>query len=155
MKNIDSIDCQILDQLQKDGRISNAELSEKINLSPSATAERTKRLQKDGYIKNYFAKLCPQKLNKSLLVFVEVKLDRSDVDIFNKFDEAVHRSAAIMECHLLAGGFDYLIKARVKDMDAYRSFLSGVLLSLPGVRETRTYPVIEEVKDSNIIPLDC
>lgn len=153
MKDIDSIDCQILNLLQKDGRISNAELSEKVHLSPSATAERTKRLQKDGYILNYHAKLCPKKLNRSLLVFVEVKLDKTNVDIFNEFNDAVQKSAEIMECHLLAGGFDYLIKARVKDMDAYRQFLSGVLLSSPGVRETRTYPVIEEVKDSNVISI--
>lgn len=154
MKDIDAIDCQILNQLQKDGRISNAELSEKIHLSPSATAERTKRLQKDGYIKNYFAKLCPAKLNKSLMVFVEVKLNRTDVNVFSEFNQAVQKSAEIMECHMLAGGFDYLIKARVKDMDAYRNFLGDVLLSLPGVRETHTYPVMEEVKDSNIIPID-
>lgn len=153
MKDIDSIDCEILNQLQLDGRISNADLSEKVHLSPSATAERTKRLQKEGFIKGYFAKLCPTKLNRSLLVFVEVKLDRSNVDIFNQFDQAVHKSPEIMECHLLAGGFDYLIKARVKDMDAYRNFLSRVLLSLPGVRETKTYPVIEEVKDSNVISI--
>ncbi|MGL1919585.1 MAG: Lrp/AsnC ligand binding domain-containing protein [Hyphomicrobiales bacterium] len=153
MKDIDPIDCQILNHLQKDGRISNAELSEKVHLSPSATAERTKRLQKEGYIRNYYAKLCPAKLNRSLLVFVEVKLDKTNVEIFNEFNDAVQKSAEIMECHLLAGGFDYLVKARVKDMDAYRQFLSGVLLSLPGVRETRTYPVIEEVKDSNLISI--
>lgn len=141
--------------MQKDGRISNAELSEKIHLSPSATAERTKRLQKDGYIKSYFAKLCPTKLNRALLVFVEVKLDRTDLDIFNKFNEAVQKSAEILECHMLAGGFDYLIKARVKDMSAYRHFLGDVLLALPGVRETHTYPVMEEIKDNNFIPLDC
>lgn len=153
MKNIDPIDCKILSQLQEDGRISNAELSEKIHLSPSATAERTKRLQKDGYIKNYYAKLCPVKLDKALMVFIEVKLNRTDVNVFNEFNQAVQKSAEIMECHMLAGGFDYLIKARVKDMDAYRNFLGDVLLSLPGVRETHTYPVMEEVKDSNIIPI--
>ncbi|MBL1242561.1 MAG: Lrp/AsnC ligand binding domain-containing protein [OCS116 cluster bacterium] len=153
MKDIDPIDCKILSELQKDGRISNAELSEKIHLSPSATAERTKRLQKDGYIKGYYAKLCPTKLNKALMVFIEVKLNRTDVNVFNEFNQAVQKSAEIMECHMLAGGFDYLIKARVKDMDAYRNFLGDVLLSLPGVRETHTYPVMEEVKDSNILPL--
>lgn len=154
MKNIDPIDCKILNQLQKDGRISNAELSEKVHLSPSATAERTKRLQKDGYIKGYFAKLAPAKLNKALMVFIEVKLNRTDVKVFDEFNQAVQKSAEIMECHMLAGGFDYLIKARVKDMDAYRNFLGDVLLSLPGVRETHTYPVMEEVKDSNIIAID-
>ncbi|PCI87211.1 MAG: ArsR family transcriptional regulator [Hyphomicrobiales bacterium] len=154
MKDIDPIDCKILNELQKDGRISNAELSEKINLSPSATAERTKRLQKDGYIKGYFAKLSPSKLNKALMVFIEVKLNRTDVNVFNEFNQAVQKSAEIMECHMLAGGFDYLIKARVKDMDSYRNFLGDVLLSLPGVRETHTYPVMEEVKDSNIIAID-
>lgn len=154
MKNIDPIDRQILNQLQHNGRISNSELSEKINLSPSATAERTKRLQKEGYIKNYYASLCPIKLDKALLVFVEVKLDKTNVDTFDRFNLAVQKTTEVLECHMLAGGFDYLIKARVKDMHAYRHFLGTVLLSLPGVRETHTYPVMEEVKDTNIISID-
>lgn len=151
---MDAIDKKILDQLQRDGRISNSDLSDRVHLSPSATAERTKRLQKDGYIKDYLARLCPEKLDKSLLVFVEVKLERTNKDIFKQFNDAAKISPEVMECHMVAGGFDYLIKARVKDMQAYRQFLAGTLLSLPGVRETHTYPVMEEVKDSNIIKID-
>ncbi len=154
MKNIDNTDRQILRLVQKNGRISNSDLSEKIHLSPSATADRTKRLQNEGYIKNYAAILCPQKLDRSLLVFVEIKLDRTNDDVFMRFNEAVKNSPEVMECHMVAGGFDYLVKARVKDMHAYRQFLAGVLLSLPSIRESHTYPVMEEVKDDNYLQID-
>ena len=154
MHDLDLIDRKILTHLQVSGRISNAELSERVHLSPSATAERTKQLQVNGYIKSFHAKLCPDKLDKSLMVFVEVKLDKTNLDVFDKFNQAIQETPEVLECHMLAGGFDYLIKARVKDMHEYRQFLGTALLSLPGVRETHTYPVMEEVKDNNFIAID-
>jgi Lrp/AsnC family leucine-responsive transcriptional regulator len=153
MKELDRIDRKILRAMQDNGRLTNLELAEKISLSPTATAERLKRLTRDGYIQGYTAKLSAEKLDRGMLVFVEVKLDRTTPDVFDAFSHAVQKSDEVMECHMVAGGFDYLVKARVKGMDAYRSFLSDVILSLPGVRETHTYPVMEEVKNTDKLPV--
>jgi Lrp/AsnC family transcriptional regulator, leucine-responsive regulatory protein len=153
MKELDRIDRKILRALQDDGRLTNIELAEKVALSPTATAERVKRLTREAYIEGYSARLSPAKLGRSLLVFVEVKLDRTTPDVFDAFARAVKRSEDVMECHMVAGGFDYLVKARVSGMEAYRAFLSEIILSLPGVRETHTYAVMEEVKTTGHIPV--
>ncbi|MCD2184290.1 Lrp/AsnC ligand binding domain-containing protein [Rhizobium sp. TRM96647] len=153
MKELDRLDRKILRALQQEGRLSNIELAEKVNLSPTATAERVKRLTRDGYIMGYMAILSPERLGRNLLVFVQVKLDRTTPDVFDTFAEAVRQSDNVMECHMVAGGFDYLVKARVAGMEAYRAFLSDVFLSLPGVRETHTYAVMEEVKSTGWLPV--
>lgn len=153
MKDIDQLDRKILRSLQDDGRLSNIELADKINLSATATAERVKRLVREGYVEGFFARLSAEKLDRGLLVFVEVKLDRTTPDVFEAFATAVKRSDDVMECHMVAGGFDYLVKARVGGMDAYRAFLSDVILPLPGVRETHTYAVMEEVKNLSHLPV--
>lgn len=153
MKELDRLDRRILRLLQEDGRLSNAELADRIALSPTATAERVKRLTREGYILGYMARVSPEKLGLNLLVFVEVKLDRTTPDVFEIFAGAVRKSAAVMECHMVAGGFDYLVKARVAGMEAYRQFLSEVILPLPGVRETHTYAVMEEVKSASMLPI--
>ncbi|MFN3497740.1 MAG: Lrp/AsnC ligand binding domain-containing protein, partial [Pannonibacter indicus] len=118
-----------------------------------ATSERMKRLIREGYILRFTAELNPQKLNLGLLVFVEVKLDKTTADVFDAFASAVARSAEVLECHMVAGGFDYLIKSRVRDMTHYRQFLAEVILNLPGVRETHTYAVMEDVKDTHVLPI--
>ncbi|WP_159346050.1 Lrp/AsnC ligand binding domain-containing protein [Roseomonas harenae] len=153
MQPPDQIDRRILDILQRDGRITNLDLSDRIGLSPTATSDRLRRLLKEGFVSGFAARLDPQKLGLGLLVFVEVLLDKTTPDVFTKFAEAVNRAPEVLECHMVAGGFDYLVKTRVKDMPAYRSFLGEVLLSLPGVRETRTYAVMEEVKNDGPLPL--
>lgn len=143
----DKIDLRILDILQRDGRITNAELAERIGLSPAATSDRFRRLLKDGYITGFAARLDPVKLGYGLLAFVEVQLDKTTPDVFTRFAAAVTRAPEVLECHMVAGGFDYLIKARLADMGAYRRFLGEVLLTMPGVKESRTYAVMEEVKN--------
>lgn len=150
---LDSLDRQLLRILQADGRISNVDLADRVGLSPTATAERVKRLTRDGIIVGYGARLDPQKLGRRFLAFVEVTLDKTTPDVFDRFARAVATAPDVLECHLVAGGFDYLIKTRVADMAAYRAFLGEVLLSLPGVRETRTYAVMEEVKTGEILPV--
>jgi Lrp/AsnC family transcriptional regulator, leucine-responsive regulatory protein len=145
---IDKIDRKILQILQDDGRISNLKLAETIGLSPTAVLARTQRLQREGIILGYEARLNPAKLGKGMAVFVEVLLDRTTPNVFDAFKAAVQVHGEIMECHLVAGGFDYLLKLRVQDMAAYRDFAGRVLWQLPGVRETRTYAVMEEVKES-------
>jgi Lrp/AsnC family leucine-responsive transcriptional regulator len=150
---LDKIDRRMLGILQKDGRIAAVDLADKVGLSPTSTGERLRRLQKDGYVTGFSARINPQKIGLGLLVFVEVSLDKTTPDIFEKFAKAVRRAPEVLECHMVAGGFDYLVKTRVADMPAYRHFLGEVLLGLPGVTETRTYAVMEEVKTDGALPL--
>ena len=152
-RGIDKIDARILRVLQKDGRISNLKLAEAVHLSPTAVLERVKRLTREGYILGYEARLNPARLGAGLLVFIEVLLDRTVHDVMDTFKAAVQVRPEILECHLVAGGFDYLIKTRVADMSAYREMIASVIWSLPGVRETRTYTVMEEVKNHTALPI--
>ena len=153
LDNLDRIDRKILDVLQRDGRLSNLKLAESVALSPTAVLARVQRLTRDGYILGYEARLDPHKLGAGMLVFVEVLLDRTTPNVFEAFKAAVQVHAEIMECHMVAGGFDYLLKTRMADMQAYRHFAGTVLWQLPGVRETRTYPVMEEIKSTTRLPL--
>jgi Lrp/AsnC family transcriptional regulator, leucine-responsive regulatory protein len=150
---LDRIDLRILGCLQADGRISNLKLAESVALSPTAVLARVQRLTKEGYILGYEARLNPLKLGRGMMVFVEVLLDKTTPNIFEAFKAAVQVRDEIMECHMVAGGFDYLLKTRVADMKAYRDFAGMVLWQLPGVRETRTYAVMEEVKSTTQLPL--
>ena len=153
VENLDTVDRRILNALQEDGRISNAELARRCNLSPAACFERVRRLRDRQVITGYAALIDPAKVGRGLMIFVEVLLDRTTGDQFEAFAEMVRRQPEVLECHMVAGGFDYLIKARVGDMDAYRIFLGNVLTRMPGVRETRTYAVLEEVKSTTALPL--
>ena len=147
--DLDRIDRKILSILQEDGRIANLKLAEAVALSPTAVLARVQRLTRDGFILGYEARLNPLKLGAGMLVFVEVLLDRTTPNVFDQFKAAVQVPPEIMECHMVAGGFDYLLKTRSADMNAYRVFAGNVLWQLPGVRETRTYAVMEEVKHTN------
>ena len=153
LSELDRIDIKILRCLQEDGRLSNLKLAESVALSPTAVLARVQRLTKDGYILGYEARLNPLKLGAGLMVFVEVLLDRTTPNVFEAFKAAVQVRTEIMECHMVAGGFDYLLKTRMADMSAYRDFAGTVLWQLPGVRETRTYAVMEEVKNSTHLAL--
>lgn len=150
-KPLDRIDRKLLAELQHNGRISNAELSRRVGLSATPCLERVKRLEKEGYIRGYRTELDANLLGSTLLVFVEITLDRSRPDLFEHFNLAVHELQEIQECHLVSGDFDYLLKARVEDMSAYRKLLGETLLRLPGVSDTRTYVVMEEVKQGNSV----
>ena len=153
LADLDRIDLRILDVLQRDGRLSNLKLAEAVALSPTAVLARVQRLSRDGYILGYEARLNPMQLGAGMLVFVEVLLDRTTPNVFEAFKAAVQVYPEIMECHMVAGGFDYLLKTRMADMQAYRHFAGTVLWQLPGVRETRTYAVMEEVKSTGRLPL--
>ena len=153
LKTIDRIDKKILTLLQHNGRISNVDLSKSVDLSPTPCLERVRRLEQQGLIKGYVALLDPKALGVELLVFVEITLARNSPDVFNKFNSAVIEVPSVLECHLVSGNFDYLIKARVANMDEYRRFLGETLLTLPGVSDSRSYVVMEEVKETLNIPI--
>lgn len=147
-KPLDEIDRKILRQLQRNGRISNIELSRTIHLSPTPCLERVRRLERAGYITGYVALLDPQKLDAAVMVFVQITLDRTTPDVFEQFRNAIVALPEVLECHMVAGGFDYLVKIRVADMAAYRHVLGERLTALPGVSQTHSYVVMEEVKST-------
>ncbi|WP_119678166.1 Lrp/AsnC ligand binding domain-containing protein [Indioceanicola profundi] len=150
---LDRIDLNILRILQQDGRLTNVELARRVNLSATPCLERVRRLEREGYIRGYVALLDAERLDRGLQAFIEVRLDRTNPDVFRIFADEVAKLDEIQECHMVAGGFDYLIKVRVADMSAYRAFLGDKLSSIPGVAQTHTYMVMEEVKSTHEIPV--
>ncbi len=152
-RRFDAIDLKILDVLQRDGRISNVSLAKTVGLSPTPCAERVRALESSGVIAGYSAQLDAPSLDLGLLVFIEIAIDRTSQDAFDQFAAAITHIPQVQECHMVAGGFDYLVKVRVPDMAAYRAFLGEVLSKVPGIRETHTYAVMERVKESSVVDL--
>lgn len=152
LRTLDRIDLTILDTLQKNGRISNADLSKKVSLSASPCLERVRRLEAEGYIKRYGAHLDASLLNYGMSAFIQVTLDRTTSDVFDNFKAELQGIKEVAECHMVAGGFDYLLKLRFENMEAYRQVLS-VIVELPAVAQTHTYIVMEQVKHDAGVPI--
>ncbi|TMP88901.1 AsnC family transcriptional regulator [Pseudoalteromonas ruthenica] len=152
-RTLDRIDLAILDVLQRNGRISNVNLAKQVNLSPSPCLDRVKRLESEGFIEGYHAKLSEQKLNQSLLAHVQVSLVTSNTSVFKTFKEHILNTPQVVECDMVAGGYDYLLKVRVSDMDEYRQVL-GDLVDIPGVGTHHTYMVIEKVKEDTGLSIE-
>lgn len=149
---LDRIDYIILDTLQKNGRISNVDLANIVNLSASPCLDRVKRLEADGFIERYGAFLSAKKLNYGMSAFIQVTLDRTTKDVFDHFRDKVVKIKEVAECHMVAGGFDYLIKIRFANMDDYQKIL-GAIVELPAVSQTHTYVVTEHVKQDSGVPV--
>ena len=147
------MDKRILRELQQKGRITFAELANRVGLSTSPCLERVKKMEREGVISGYTALLNPKYLKAGLVVFVQIRLARTSQDIFQEFKTAAATLDEVQECYLVSGNFDYLIKARVEDMDAYRKFLGETLLTLPGVLESTSYVVMEQVKETMNVPI--
>lgn len=152
IKSLDRIDMAILKTLQVDGRITNVELAHKINLSASPCLDRVKRLEAEGYIKRYGAFLNARKLGFGMTAFVQVTLDRTTADVFKLFKAEVVKIKEVVECHLVAGGYDYLLKIRFTTIDSYRTILEKVA-GLPAMSQTHTYMVTEHIKEDTGVPL--
>ena len=153
VRELDNIDRKILSILQKDARISITDLAEQVWLSVTPCSERVKRMEKEGVILGYHARLDPHALELSLLVFVEIKLSAKSGIIFEQFKQEIIKLPNVLECHLVSGDFDYLVKARIPKMADYRKLLGDILLTLPGAQESRSYIVMEEVKETLFLPL--
>ncbi|HEY1491072.1 MAG TPA: Lrp/AsnC ligand binding domain-containing protein [Steroidobacteraceae bacterium] len=148
---LDRIDRGLLARLQQDGRTPVSQLAREVHLTVTPTLERVRRLESAGYIEGYFARLNPGRLGLGLLAYVEVSLDRTTPDAFEHFKQAMLSHDEVMECHMVAGGFDYLLKVRVTDMESYRRFLGDRIAAVRGVQQTHTYFVMEEVKSTHRI----
>ncbi len=152
-RELDKIDLHILRILQEEARISFTDLGERVGLSTTPCTERVRRLERDGVITGYHARLDPQLVGAGLLVFVEISLAYKSGDIFEGFRQAALRLPNVLECHLVSGDFDYLIKARISEMASYRKLLGSTLLTMPNVRDSKSYIVMEEVKETLSLPL--
>lgn len=151
MSNVDEVTKQILTILQAEGRITNSELADRVGIPATSLSDRIRRLQRDGVITGFGARLDPRKIGLTMLVFIEVRLDKTTPQVFEKFALAVRAAPEVLECHMVAGGLDYLVKTRFDSMENYRRFLGDVVLTWPGVVETRTYVVMEEIKSDGVL----
>ena len=150
---LDRIDRNIVRLLQRDARMTHTELARRVGLSTTPCKERVRRLEREGVIQHYQAVLDPAALDRALVVFVQIRLNRTSQDIFEQFTAAALDLPEVQECYLVSGNFDYLIKARVADMNAYRDLLGETLLTLPGVQESTSYVVMEQFNESLMLPV--
>ena len=153
-RDLDLIDVKLVRALQDNARASMKELAGKVGLSVTPCAERVRRLERDRFILGYHARLDPHAFGQALLVFVEIKLAAKSGAMFESFMREVRKLPNVLECHLVSGEFDYLIKARIPEMNAYRRLLGDMLLALPGARESRSYIVMEEIKESLALTIE-
>jgi Lrp/AsnC family leucine-responsive transcriptional regulator len=151
VRALDKLDRKILRILQDDGRVSMKDLSEQVGLSVTPAIERVKRMERDGVITGYHARLNPAAVGATLLVFVEITLNQKSASHFDQFRREVLRIPEVQECHLVSGDFDYLIKARIHEMAEYRKLLGDMLLNLPGAAQSKSYVVMEEIKETLVL----
>ncbi|KQY99678.1 AsnC family transcriptional regulator [Pseudolabrys sp. Root1462] len=149
---LDRTDRRILQRLQRDGRMSNADLAKAVNISPATCHRRTQRLFDEGFIRSVRGEVAPRLVERGTLVIVGVVLDRSTPDSFATFEAAIVKLPVVLDCHLVAGDFDFFLKIRVRDIDDFNRLHGEQLIALPGVRQTRTFFVMKEVVDNR--PLD-
>ena len=151
MPELDRLDRKILDALQRQGRITMTELGEQIGLSTSPCAERVRRLERQGVITGYHARVNPQAIGRTLLVFVEITLTSKSGEVFEAVRREMLYLPEVMECHLVSGSFDYLVKARLHAMSEYRDLLGSILKKIPVPAQSHSYVVMEEVKESSYL----
>jgi Lrp/AsnC family leucine-responsive transcriptional regulator len=151
-RDLDRIDIKILRALQSEGRLTNADLAERVNVSAATCHRRTQALFEEGYISGVRAEVVPAAVGLGALVMVGVVLDRSTPESFAAFEGAVMEMKEVLDCNLVAGDFDYLLKIRVRDMADFNKLHGQKLIALPGVRQTRTFFVMKEVKENARLP---
>jgi len=154
MQSLDKIDRRLLYVLQREGRISTADLARRLRLSRVPCVTRVKRLEQEGYIIGYQARLDPQKVKLDYLVYVQIKLKNTNSLTIQTFNASVTSIPDIMSCHMLSGDYDYLLKIRTQNTASFRKLLGDVISELPGVLQTVSFPVMEEVKESAVLLID-
>jgi Lrp/AsnC family transcriptional regulator, leucine-responsive regulatory protein len=151
--SLDETDRRILRVLQRKGRMSNAELSEQVNLSPSACHRRVQRLEADGYIRDYVALLDARKLNVPTTVFVEITLQGQADEILDAFEKAVSRIPDVLECHLMAGTADYILKVVAENTEDFARIHRQHLTRLPGVAQMQSSFALRTVFKTTALPV--
>jgi len=149
----DTTDIKILNQLQEDGKLTNVELSARVNLSPSPCLARVRALEQAGIISRYVTLLDPQKLGLGISVFIQITLERQVERNLNDFQAAITKYAEVMECYLMTGDFDYLIRVVVKDMPALELFILEKLTKIAGISNIKSSFALKQVKYKTALPL--
>lgn len=151
--SLDETDRRILRVLQRKGRISNAELSEEVNLSASACHRRVQRLEQDGYIRDYVALLNPRKMGVPTTVFVEITLQAQADEVLDAFEKAVSRIPDVLECHLMAGSADYILKVVAENTEDFARIHRQYLTRLPGVAQMQSSFALRTVFKTTALPV--
>ena len=151
---LDQIDKNILRVIQREGRIPVVDLAERVNITKSPCLIRLRKLEKDGFIRGYRADIDAHKVDQSHLVYVQVKLKNTSRKKLNEFNAAVRDIPEILSCHMMSGGYDYLLKVRSKNVQTYSLFMADILSDLPSVQQTSTFPVLQEVKESSALVIE-
>jgi len=150
---LDQLDLRILDVLQKEGRISNADLADRVGLSASPCLRRMRALEEDGFIVGYRADLSAQQLGFSILAFVEVRIARHGGGAGAIFREAMLKERLVVGCYMVTGGYDFLLKVVAHDLESFKAFMLAALLNMPDVQDIRTSIVLDLIKDTSELPL--
>jgi Lrp/AsnC family leucine-responsive transcriptional regulator len=148
---LDRVDRRILHRLQRDGRMTNADLAKSVNVSAATCHRRTEQLFRSGHIRRVRAEIAPEMVDRGTLVIVGVVLDRSTPESFGAFEAAVRKLSFVLDCHLVAGDFDFFLKIRVRDIADFNRLHGEQLIALPAVRQTRTFFVMKEVIDNALL----
>ncbi len=152
--NIDAFDHAILQRLQRDGRITNQELAEAVNLSPSPCLRRVRRLEEEGIIEGYVARLNARKLGLNLMAFIQISMDRHTPERFAHFEQTIANYPEVQECHLITGqSADYQLKVVVEDMDAYQQFLLNKITRIEGVSGVHSSFVLKSPINTTALPV--
>ena len=152
-KSLDQIDRRILGELQENGRLPIVELAQRIHLTKTPCAERVRRLERDGVIAGYRAELDPGVLGLGFVMVVLVTLGQTSDGALEVFNDAVRRIPEVQACLMVAGHFDYLLLVRTTDISRYRNVLGEQIGRLPGVQQTHSFVVMEEVKNQKVLPV--
>lgn len=153
MDELDAIDKRLLGCLQKDGRISNQELAQAVHLSPAQSHRRHKRLEEQGYVKGYEARLDAGKLGLGVLAYVHVTMERGHMREVLKFRDTLMALDQVQECYAVTGDFDYMLKVVARDLKHLSDFLLGTVALLPGVNGVRSSVCLDEIKSTTALPL--
>lgn len=151
MRQLDPIDRKIIDALQKDGRITMTDLATQVGLSATPCTERVRRLEREGIISGYHARVNPQALGLRVLVFIEIRVTNKSPKTLDEIRLALDKLDEVIECHLVTGDFDYLLKARLSALEDYHDLLCTLHTYLPTVSLQRSYVVMEELKETQYL----
>jgi Lrp/AsnC family leucine-responsive transcriptional regulator len=149
----DSIDWKILAELQRNARIANVDLADKVNLSPSPCLARVKTLEREGFVSHYVTLLNPEAVGLLVNVFVQVRLDKQVEGALKAFEREIAGRTEVMECYLMTGTSDYMLRVVVPDLHAFEKFVTGVVARIPGVGNIQSSIALKQVKYSTALPL--
>lgn len=153
MIKLDATDKRLLELLQNDSKVNVKEIAAQLGLTKTPIYERIKRYEREGIVKKYVAVLDMDMIEHSMVIFCQVSLENQKLEALKDFKKAIEPIPEVMECYLMGGANDFLLKVVVKDLHAYHQFSSGILAALPNVSQIKSTFVLNEIKRSSVIPI--